>query len=124
MGRELKRVPLDFPADPTQKQIYNLLASKTKFPGFQMWQTVSDEPYTPVFSTAEELARYCAANPWGGECDRPVSYAVWLNFINGPGWAPSMVIVDGVTMPGVEAVSTSAAPKAQSSDSAEPERGQ
>ena len=94
MRRELKRVA---PGADWQRRAKNapLLDEDPPFtPGawFQMWQTVSDQPYTPAFETAEELARWCADNPWGMEVDRPVPYETWLRFINGPGWAPSMVI--------------------------------
>jgi hypothetical protein len=84
MGRELKRVPPDN--------------------GFQMWQTVSDEPYTPVFGTAKELAKWCAEHPWGAELDDPITYDVWLKFINGPGWAPSMCGMSGNVKLGVVGV--------------------
>lgn len=69
--------------------------------GWQMWQTVSDGPYTPVFKTPEELARYCADNPWGAEVASPVSYEQWLSFIKGPGLAPSLVVADGQLVSGV-----------------------
>jgi len=69
---------------------------------YQMFQTVSDKPYTPAFETAEELACWCADHPWGSEIDSPVPYETWLRFINGPGWAPSMVMVNGRMMSGVE----------------------
>lgn len=59
--------------------------------GFQIWETVSEgSPISPVFATPEELARYMTGSRWGG--DKGCSYETWLNFINGPGWAPSMVI--------------------------------
>lgn len=97
MGRELKRVA---PGADWQRQGREapLLPEDPPFmPGawFQMWQTVSDKPYTPAFETSEELARYCADNPWGMEVNSPVPYETWLRFINGPGWAPSMVATGG-----------------------------
>lgn len=58
--------------------------------GYQIWETVSEgSPITPVFATPEETARYAAAHPWGAGGG---SYESWLKFINGPGWAPSMVM--------------------------------
>jgi hypothetical protein len=93
MGRELKRVAPG--ADWQRKERGAPLLDENPLftPGtwFQMWQTVSDKPYTPAFETAEELARWCADHPWGMEVDSPVPYETWLRFINGPGWAPSMV---------------------------------
>ena len=64
---------------------------------YQMWQTVSDNPYTPAFETPEELARWCATHPWGAEQINPVSYASWLKFIKGPGLAQTFVMdADGM----------------------------
>ena len=102
MGRELKRVA---PGSAWQTKDGPLLPENPPFvegSWYQMWQTVSDKPYTPAFETPEELARWCAANPWGGERDDPVSYEAWLSFITGPiKWAPSFIdtgteIVSGV----------------------------
>lgn len=93
MGRELKRVA---PGADWQRQGkgHPVLPEDPPYTSgtwYQMWQTVSDKPYTPAFATAEELARWCAGHPWGMEVDSPVPYETWLRFINGPGWAPSMV---------------------------------
>lgn len=71
--------------------------------GWQMWQTVSDGPYTPVFKTPEELARHCAENPWGAEVNNPISYETWLTFITENGYAPSMVLSQGTIKSGVQA---------------------
>ena len=68
---------------------------------WQMWQTVSDRPYTPAFATAEELARWCADHPWGMEVDKPVAYETWLRFIQGPGWAPTAIITAEGVVSGV-----------------------
>ena len=59
--------------------------------GYQIWETVSEgSPISPVFATPEELAQHMAGKPWGA--DRGSSYEMWLRFINGPGWALSMII--------------------------------
>lgn len=72
-------------------------------PGFQIWETVSEgSPISPVFATAEELARYMAGKKWGA--DHGSSYESWLKFINGPGWAPSMVIDDSGIHAGPNAI--------------------
>lgn len=71
--------------------------------GYQLWETVSEgSPISPVFETPEELARYLVANPWNStdHC----SYETWMKFICGDGWAPSMIMVNGKVMSGVEAV--------------------
>lgn len=96
MGRELKRVPMNFVSNGEEGEEPPVGA------GYQMWQTVSDQPYTPVFATAEELALFCASNPWGAEVSNPVPYGTWLCFINGPGWAPSMAMTNGAFVSGVE----------------------
>jgi hypothetical protein len=41
-----------------------------------------------------------ATTRWGA--DKGTSYESWLKFINGPGWAPSMVMSDGVIQNGVD----------------------
>ena len=65
-------------------------------PGYQIWETVSEgSPISPVFATAEELARHMTTTRWGA--DKGTDYDTWLKFINGPGWAPSLVMdADGV----------------------------
>lgn len=68
--------------------------------GYQVWETVSEgSPISPVFATPEELARYMAKH-WA----RDGNYEQWLKFINGPGWAPSMALMGGKAMSGVQAV--------------------
>lgn len=66
--------------------------------GWQLWQTVSDAPISPVFPDAEGLiewmttpaAKWGAAGPWSRE-DAAA-------FVNGPGWAPTGIGgSDGVT---------------------------
>lgn len=60
-------------------------------PGYQIWETVSEgSPISPVFATPEELARWMAGKKWGADHGSP--YESWLAFINGPGWAPSMIM--------------------------------
>ena len=72
--------------------------------GYQIWETVSEgSPISPVFKTPEELARYMAGTRWGA--DTGTSYETWLNFITGPGWAPSLVIDRKGIRLGVEAES-------------------
>lgn len=58
--------------------------------GYQIWETVTEgSPISPVFATPEQLARYMAGRRWGADEGTP--YEGWLAFINGPGWAPSLV---------------------------------
>ena len=70
--------------------------------GYQMWQTVSEGgPISPVFAKAEELAQWLEENPWGA--DRGTTAQQWLAFIHGPGWAPSLVVLNGEASTGVNA---------------------
>jgi len=70
--------------------------------GYQIWETVSEgSPISPVFVTPEALATHMAGTKWGA--DKGTPYESWLKFINGPGWAMSMVVQDGAVMSGVEA---------------------
>ena len=71
--------------------------------GYQIWETVSEgSPISPVFATARELAVHMATTKWGTDDGTPAE--TWLKFIEGPGWAPSMVMQNGVMQSGVEAV--------------------
>lgn len=71
--------------------------------GYQLWETVSEgSPITPVFETAEGLARHLATHDvWGSNV---TSHEKWLAFINGPGWAPSFVVSSAGFQTGVEAI--------------------
>lgn len=71
--------------------------------GYQIWETVSEgSPISPVFATPEELAKHMTTTRWGA--DKGTSYESWLKFITGPGWAPSLIVDNGVVMDGVTAV--------------------
>lgn len=71
--------------------------------GYQIWETVSEgSPISPVFATPEVLARHMAGTKWGADDGTP--YEVWLKFIRGPGWAPSMVASSASLQSGVAAV--------------------
>jgi hypothetical protein len=76
--------------------------------GWQLWQTVSDAPMSPVFATADELidwmttpaAEWGASGPWSRENAEA--------FVRGPGWAPTFVsgVVPGMVVDGVTAVTS------------------
>lgn len=88
---------------------------------FQLWETVSEgTPVSPPFATKEELAQYLAEN--GDEWDQKrcldpstcrlfgmeLGKPGWgieraRRFVNGPGWAPSMIVTDGVGYEGTNA---------------------
>jgi hypothetical protein len=64
--------------------------------GYQIWETESaGSPISPVFATPEELAQHMAGK---------TSYDTWLQFINGPGWAPTLAVVENEVLSGVDAV--------------------
>lgn len=71
--------------------------------GYQIWETVSEgSPISPVFSTPEDLARHMATTSYGA--DKGTPYETWLKFINGPGWAPSLIGDGNGLRSGVEAI--------------------
>lgn len=72
-------------------------------PAYQLWETVSaGSPISPPFAMPEELAEWLVQND--KSITRDTSYEEWLKFISGPGYAPSMVIInEGNPMSGVKA---------------------
>jgi hypothetical protein len=128
MGREIMRVPMDF-AFPVGKSYADAWDEKHRAgcskeehedecgywrdclpegDGWQLWQTVSDGPLSPVFASAEELIEWMS-QPVPLK-DRP-SYDPepyprmpagqgWRRetaerLVKGTGWIPSMVMVGG-----------------------------
>lgn len=72
--------------------------------GYQCWETVSEgSPISPVFKTPEELATYLVDNPWGGATS-DCKFEDWMKFIVGDGWAPSMIVENGVFKSGVKGI--------------------
>lgn len=61
--------------------------------GFQMWQTVSEGgPISPVFATADELARWLADHDaWPSYGEDRATYDDWMKMIDAK-WAPSAVM--------------------------------
>lgn len=88
---------------------------------FQLWETVSEgTPVSPPFATKEELAEYLATNgdEWDqSRCHDPSTCRLFgmelgkpgwgieraRRFVNGPGWAPSMIASGGVVYEGTNA---------------------
>lgn len=130
MGREINRVPLDFTfpigesyADAAWFQHkatcthpnrhdkdfkhdedtcggYSICPPEGE--GWQLWQTVSDGPISPVFATADELIDWMSqpddrggdrypSHPWGQGWKRETAE----RFVRGAGWMPSAAIMDG-----------------------------
>lgn len=70
---------------------------------YQIWETVSEgSPISPPFASPEQLARHMAGTRRG--VDEGTSYETWLAFINGPGWAPSMISSSAGLVTGVAGV--------------------
>lgn len=70
---------------------------------YQLWNTTTEgHPMSPPLKTPEELARWLVENKVSSYGYTTASYETWLEFIKGPGWAPSGAIVDGEFKPGVE----------------------
>ncbi len=76
-------------------------------PAYQLWENTSEgSPISPPFETPEDLARWLADNGASSFGDQVESYATWLAFVAGPGWAPSAVRVgDGPLQSGVRGLS-------------------
>lgn len=71
---------------------------------FMMYEDTSEgTPISPAFATPEELARWLADNGASAFGSDTATYEQWLRVARG-GWAPSMVIADGVMRSGVAAL--------------------
>ena len=69
-----------------------------------MYENISEgTPISPAFATPEELARWLADTNASALGHEGASYEGWLRVAQG-GWAPSMVITDGVIASGVDAL--------------------
>jgi hypothetical protein len=106
MGREVKRVPLDF-SWPMNKTWEGYEAEEQYDPpegdGYQLWETVSEgSAITPVFATKDELADWLVFN--GDPVHGKLTKQIWLNMIEA-GWCPSMIIVGGRILSGPESAS-------------------
>lgn len=78
--------------------------------GWQLWETVTEgSPISPVFATAEELARWMASPAYTWGVTGKPSYETALNFVKA-GWAPSLAgssetgVVSGVEFIGSQDV--------------------
>jgi hypothetical protein len=72
--------------------------------GYQIWETVSEgSPVSPVFGSPEELADWMCLHD--DSVSRGTTREQWLQFINGPGWAMTMMSSPtGGSVVGVQAV--------------------
>ena len=138
MGREVKRVPLDFDwpighvwpgyylglcglmdddcdgcrrfAELANVPITSYGCPEVKIDpprgeGYQIWEDVTEgSPVSPAFSTPEELAKWMVENDTSITKDATLEQ--WIVFINGSGWAPSMIGGPGGLRSGVGSVET------------------
>ena len=86
MGREVKRVPLDFAWPQFQKwEGYQAPYAKQYEPpkgkGWQMWTTTEEAPMSPVFKTPELLAGWLADNKASAMGHQKATYDEWLSMI-------------------------------------------
>lgn len=72
---------------------------------YQMYETTTEgTPISPVMATPENLARWLADNGASSFGQMTATYEQWLSVCRG-GWAPSLVLSDGVLESGVAAIS-------------------
>jgi hypothetical protein len=75
---------------------------------YQVWETVSEgSPISPVFTDPRILAEWMANSPatWGAAVSgQELTADQWLEWIVGPGWSPSGMLVNGVYKDGVSAM--------------------
>jgi hypothetical protein len=116
MGREIKRVPLDFnlPIDEIWPGYLRRCGNwecegcedcnpvePPAGEGWQLWTTTNEgSPMSPVFADAESLAQWMSREPCGFAGSR-ITLEDARRFVNGPGWSPSMVVRDGKLMDGI-----------------------
>ena len=71
---------------------------------YMMYEDTSEgTPISPAFATPEELARWLADNGASACGSDTATYEQWLKVARG-GWAPSMIIANGVVQSGVAAL--------------------
>ena len=81
--------------DPNIKEKYEAWEETQPPEGewYQVWETTSEgSPNSPAFETPEELAEWLESNNASSFGRHTCSYDQWLDFIRGPGWAPSMIM--------------------------------
>jgi len=112
----------EYTGGPPQPEYYRPDWKPEEMTWYQVYQTVSEgTPVTPPFATKEELIDYLVENGdfWDQERrkdgDSIMRCTPWPReeaeaFVNGPGWAPSMVIANGKCMTGTEALAQQPTP--------------
>jgi hypothetical protein len=90
MGRELRRVPLDYEGlnDPRTKFADDADMTPTPPEGeaYQLWETTSaGNPISPPFATLEELCEYAESN-CSAFADHMLTKEEWLRQLSERGW--------------------------------------
>ena len=108
MGREIKRVPMDF--DWPIGEVWpgfmcrSCMIGPPEGDGYQLWENITEgSPVSSVFATPEELADWLIAPGNDTSITQGTSREQWLAMIRGPGWAPSLVIDSKGCRTGVQA---------------------
>lgn len=74
MGREVKRVPLNYEHDGNPEP--------PKGRGWQMWTTTEERPMSPVFKNPELLARWLTDSKASAFGHQKATYDEWLSMIH------------------------------------------
>ncbi len=106
MGREIKKVPVDFlwPLHEVWQWYLDPFAEQDPptGPAYQVWETVSEgSPISPPFTNPHEMAAWMVAND--ESITRGTTQEEWVKFITAIQWSPTLVDVDGQTLDGVRA---------------------
>jgi hypothetical protein len=102
LAAEGMQAAIDWCGNPPNKEDYMPAWTEAEKTHLMMYEDTSEgTPISPAFKTPEELARWLADNEASSFGDMTASYEAWLNVARG-GWAPSMVIDNGVVLSGVE----------------------
>lgn len=88
--------------NPPEREYYRPAWADAERTHLMMYEDTSEgTPISPAFETPEDLARWLADTGASSFADYTATYEQWLPICRG-GWAPSMVIRDGVLKSGVE----------------------
>ncbi len=102
LAAEGMQAAIDWCGNPPNKEDYMPDWPEAEKTHLMMYEDTSEgTPISPAFKTPEELARWLADNGASSFGGMTASYEAWLNVARG-GWAPSMVVENGVARSGVE----------------------
>lgn len=103
-SKEYCRYYWQYSGNPPDEEEYRPKWSDEERTHFMMYETTSEgTPLSPAFITPEELAQWLTDNKASAFGSMTASYEQWLAVARG-GYAPSMVVENGVVKSGVEFV--------------------